>query len=120
MSNPPRNHARARFWRATYSAAHGIRDCIILPERIDGNRQIKVREIKSHQCAGSAEELTIHRDLQGNGNTQIGVALCRAAAMIAPVSGIFDKCPVFLFITEIESLGYKIAQMPRMQLRVAF
>ncbi|MHC4329921.1 MAG: hypothetical protein ACYSWW_17540, partial [Planctomycetota bacterium] len=71
-------------------------------------------------CAGSAKELTIQRDLQGNGNTEIGVALGCAAAMIAPVSGIFDKFPVFLFITEIESLGYNITQVPRMQLRVAF
>ncbi len=78
------------------------------------------REIKSHRCAGSVEELTIHHDLQGNGNTEIGVALGRAAAMIALVSGIFDKCPVFLLITEIKSLGYNIAQVPRMQLRVAF
>jgi hypothetical protein len=77
-------------------------------------------EIKSHRCAGSAEELTIRYDLQGNGNTQIGVALGRAAAMIAPVPRIFDKFPVFLLITEIESLGYNITQVPRMQLRVAF
>ena len=55
-----------------------------------------------------------------NRNAEIGVTLGCAAAAVALILGVFEKSLVLLFIAEMKTLGYEIAQVLAMQPRVAF